>query len=358
MVLLRSLESPLRALSIAAVALAMTACGDSVETQGSGGKGSSTSTSTRSTSASSGSETTSSEGTANGPSTGTNGVTSGSSGTGGAVGCLMDVSAGHHKASCAGGIDYDVEIPAACTQGSCGLIVDLHGYTMTGDSEDKNTNMRALGEQNGYVVVQPTAPKDTLQQPAWDQPTHVPLVFTFLSDLAQSLPIDPKRIHAMGFSQGGGMTFRLLCTHADFFASGAPGSALPGCEFTGTNQPSQEVDILQVHGVEDGVLNFQTYAVPQRDAVLNGGWPFGQPTVLETDAKHTATRWVTTSGTVFEFWQHDYQTNAVVLIPLKGHCVPGGNDFNGTPAGYSCDDTNTFVFGQLAMQFFMAHPKS
>lgn len=281
-----------------------------------------------------------------------------STGSGMPVGCLMDVSAGHHQVMCDGGITYDVEIPAACTQGPCGLVVDLHGYTMTGASEDKNTGMRALGQAHGYVVVQPTAPKDALQLPSWDQATHAPLVYAFLHDLAASLPIDPKRIHAMGFSQGGGMTFRLMCSHADFFASVAPAGAITGCEFTGANVPSEEVDILQVHGVIDGVVNFNAVAIPQRDAVLNGGWPFGAPSVVVDDGMHKATRWVTQSGTVFEFWQHDYQTSAVVaLVALKGHCVPGGSDFNGFPAGYSCEDMNTFVFGQLAMQFFLDHPK-
>jgi len=354
MFLVMALRARARLLAAAALGLALSACGNAVAT-GAGGASASSGETGKTTAT----------GTQTGSSSTTSGTTStlspdgsSSSGAGGAVGCLTDVSAGHHKASCAGGIEYDVEIPAACTQSACGLVVDLHGYTMTGDSEDKNTNMRALGQQNGYVVVQPTAPKDLVQEPSWDQATHVPLVFAFMKDLAQSLPIDPKRIHAMGFSQGGGMTFRLLCTHADFFASGAPGGALPGCEFSGTNIPSEEVDILQMHGRQDGVVNFQAQAVPQRDAVLNGGWAFGAPSVLEDDGKHKATRWVTGNGTVFEFWEHDYLTNAVVVVPLKGHCVPGGNDFNGVPAGYSCNDVNTFAFGQLAMQFFLAHPKS
>ncbi len=286
--------------------------------------------------------------------------TGASSGSGMPIGCLTDVSAGHHKVSCDGAIDYDVEIPEACTQGACGLIVDLHGYTMTADQEDKNTGMRARGQQNGYVIVQPTAPKDAFQYPSWDQATHIPLVYAFLHDLAASLPIDPKRVHAMGFSQGGGMTFRLSCTHANFFASVAPGAALyPGCEFSGSNKPSEEVDILQMHGHQDGILSFNAQAVPARDAVLNGGWTFGAPAVFANDAKHKATRWTTTNGTVFELWEHDYQSaNLALLVPIKGHCVPGGGDFMNTPAGYSCDDQNTFVFGQIAMQFFIDHPKS
>lgn len=273
------------------------------------------------------------------------------------VGCLMDLSAGHKTVTCDGGIVYEVEIPAACTQGPCGLLVDLHGYTMTASSEDENTGMRALGQANGYVVVQPTATKDNFGQPSWNQPTDAQRVYQFLADLAASLPIDKKRIHAMGFSQGGGMAFRLVCDHADFIASAAPIGAIRGCEFAGANTPSEEVDLLMVHGHADAVVNFQSVAVPQRDDALDA-WPFGAPTTIEEDAKHEARRWTTPSGTVFEFWEHDYETSAVVFfVGIKGHCVPGGSDFDGPPAGYSCEDTNTFVFGELAMEFFKAHPK-
>jgi hypothetical protein len=154
-----------------------------------------------------------------------------------------------------------------------------------------------------------------------------------------------------------GMTLRLLCTHADFFASGAPIGALEGCEFEGANAPSEEVDILQVHGHSDAVVSFDAVAIPQRDAIL-GGFSFGAPSIIEQDAGHTATRWLTPSATVFEFWEHDYETSAtVVFVGLDGHCVPGGDDFDGLPAGYSCEDVGTFVFGELAMQFFLAHPK-
>ena len=153
------------------------------------------------------------------------------------------------------------------------------------------------------------------------------------------------------------MAFRLLCDHANFFASGAPVGAIAGCEFSGQNTPSEEVDILQVHGRTDAVVSFTGVAVPQRDAAL-AAWPFGAPSVLEDDGAHRATRWTTTNGTVFEFWEHDYQTSdQVVFVGIVGHCVPGGADFDGTPAGYSCENANTFVFGQLAMQFFQAHPK-
>jgi polyhydroxybutyrate depolymerase len=361
----------LRTTTAAALALALAACGDdSTASTGTGGgagttsadaataTGATTSTGSSGEGGAAAVTTTSSGATtsgAGGDAAGSGGSGSGSGGAGAA--CLQDLSAGHHEVSCEGGITYDVEIPAACVDGACGLIVDMHGYTMTGAAEEENTLMRALGQASGYVIVQPTAPADNLGFPSWDQAVHPSLVHQFLVELTEGLPIDLARIHAMGFSQGGGMTFRLLCQHADFFASGAPIGAIAGCEFEGANTPSEEVDILQVHGRQDAVVDFATVAIPQRDDAL-GAWDFGDPEVVESDDDHTATRWVTSSGTVLEFWEHDYVTSATaVFVPIEGHCVPGGEDFDGAPAGYSCEDEGTFVFGELAMAFFQAHPK-
>src|ERR1041385_8295746 len=70
--------------------------------------------------------------------------------------CLPDPSAGHHVYAC-NGIDFDVEVPAACTNGGCGIILDVHGLTMSAGMEDANTELRSRGRAAGYVVVQPSA---------------------------------------------------------------------------------------------------------------------------------------------------------------------------------------------------------
>lgn len=366
----------MRRTALLLLALGLFACGDDSPTDtGSGGSDRSTTGATSGGPGSTGATSTStSASSGDGGADGSGGATSttssssdggdasgggGDTGSGGSagVGCLQDLSAGHHEVSCEGGIAYDVEIPDACVDGPCGLVVDMHGYTMNADSEDENTGMRALGRERGYVVVQPTAPMDGFGLPSWDQAIHAPLVFAFLEDLASTLPIDASKVHAMGFSQGGGMTFRLICAHADFFASGAPIGALAGCEFEGANTPSEEVDILQVHGHADAVVNFQSVAIPQRDAALDA-WTFGEPDVFDGDDDFTATRWTTDGGTDFEFWEHDYTTSAqVVFVSIEGHCVPGGTDFDGAPAGYSCEDEDTFVFGEIAIDFFESHRK-
>ena len=281
------------------------------------------------------------------------GTTSVSTGTGGTPPpplCAADISVGHHVFTCDGGIKYDVEIPPSCAVAGCGLVVDIHGFTMNADLENKGTQMQALGKKNSYIIIQPTAPG---LPASWDQTTHAPLVFAFVEGLGAALAADPKRIHAMGFSQGGGMTWRLLCAHADYFASASPLGGLAGCEFTGANVPGQEIPILQVHGRKDAVVNFQSIALPQRDAAL-AYWMNGPGVVLEDDGMHKATRYTTAAGTRFELWEHDYVAGSFIL---GGHCFPGGIDKGASPFQFGCTAAGTFIYGELAMQFFLDHPR-
>lgn len=276
-----------------------------------------------------------------------------SSSTGGAtpmpLGCVTDVSAGHHVFPCDGGITYDVEVPTGCASGGCGLIVDVHGFTMDASQEEAATGMRGRGNDHGYVVVQPTAPG---VPHSWDQATHAPLLFSFVSDMATAMAIDPHRRHMMGFSQGGGMTWRMVCSHADFFASAAPLGGITGCEFSGPNVPSREVPMVMTHGHLDNVVSFTGIAIPQRDAAL-AYWGDGAGTVFDSDPAHTATRYETAAGTIFEFYEHDYTAGSAIL---GGHCSPGGSDVGASPFQFGCQQPGTFVYGEVAMQFFLDHP--
>jgi poly(3-hydroxybutyrate) depolymerase len=269
------------------------------------------------------------------------------------MGCFTDVSPGHHQFSCDGSLTYDVEVPAACASGGCGLVLDVHGLTMNADQEDQGSHMRALGDQYGYVVVQPTAPGAI---PSWDPTsTFGPLVFSFVQTAAAAMAVDPHRLHGMGFSQGGGMTWWMICHHADVFASMAPLSAggVAGCTFLGSDVPSQQIPILDAHGHKDNVVNFQLSAIPQRDAAL-AYWQFGPGAVFEMDSAHTATRYLTDGGTPFEFYEHDYQAGSSLL---GGHCFPGGTDVGPLPDQFGCADPQQFDWGQRAMDFFRAHPR-
>src|SRR5262245_3694540 len=49
--------------------------------------------------------------------------------------CFPDPGPGHRVYAC-NGIDFDVEVPPACAGGGCGIILDVHGLTMSAAMED------------------------------------------------------------------------------------------------------------------------------------------------------------------------------------------------------------------------------
>ena len=315
-------------------------------------------------------------GNVTGGGTGGGSVTGGGTGTGGGgvvapTGCVSAVTSGHHSFSC-DSVTYEVEIPAACTSGGCGIVFDVHGATMTAEAEDKSTGLKTSAAALGYVVVQPTSPSVAFTH-TWTPSTDDPKVWTFLQQIVTALAINPKRIHVTGFSQGGAMTWRMLCAHADVLASVAPVAAADGqtfgtvtppfvldCAFTGSALPSRQVPILQMHGTADALVPFSK-ATQQRDAVVSA-WALGAPVTVTTNPKFVHTRYTSASGTVVEFLQHDYTAPTNLVYYLGGHCLPGGQDLptSSIPSAtmyFSCSEPTGFSWGQRVMQFFVAHPK-
>ncbi|HTU57213.1 MAG TPA: hypothetical protein VMF89_02250, partial [Polyangiales bacterium] len=144
--------------------------------------------------------------------------------------------------SCGESVVFDVSVPATCTSKACGLIFDVHGWTMSGPIQEQNTGLAALGRQEGYIVVQPSAP-----DASWNAETHDRVVSDFLKLAVEVWRVEPRRVHFTGFSQGGGMTYRMRCALADTLASVAPvsmrGSACPA----GT----KALDTLYIMGKDD-----------------------------------------------------------------------------------------------------------
>jgi len=284
------------------------------------------------------------------------GAPSGDAGPPAVEGCFTDVGAGHHVFACAG-IDYDVEISAPCAAGGCGLIFDVHGATMNAASEDRNTNLRALGSAAGYIVVQPTGPATAIG-PQWDPARDDPKVFAFLELTARVLRVDARRIHFTGFSQGGFMSWRMLCDHAEVFASIAPaaacGTLFRHCPFTASDRPEAELPVLYVHGSRDNIVPGCGGAM--RDTVV-ASWSMTPSSPVSMDADYTWSRYASASGNVFEFIDHSYSARSLIL---GGHCLPGSTDISSSTFaidGYGCDHTSPITWGAAVLAFFQAHPR-
>jgi polyhydroxybutyrate depolymerase len=274
------------------------------------------------------------------------------------TGCIDDVRAGAHRYTC-DGLVYDARVPSTCLKEPCGLIFDVHGFSMSGEMEEANTNLADLGEEHGYVVFQPNA-AGTPPIASWMPATDDDKVFAVLKLAMEVWHIDPDRVHFTGFSQGGAMTWRMLCKHADVFASVAPG-AEAAC-FHDADVPSREVPILYLHGTADALVSFSGVAAPQRDRVV-AAWNMDAGETIAGDEAYTRTRHTSAEGTVFELLQHDYQAKEgpCLIVVLGGHCFPGSTDpggATGQACSFACVGDNAFHWGEEVMAFFRTHPRA
>ena len=286
--------------------------------------------------------------------------------------CFPDPGAGHHVYAC-GGLSFDVEVPASCAGGGCGLILDVHGLSMSAVIEDANSGLRARGGDAGFVIIQPNA-NPAPPQSSWSE-SDDPKVYDFLTRAIAVFAIDPDRVHMTGFSQGGFMTWRFLCAHADVFASVAPAAAasncpvvgnptgVAACSFTGAQVPSRKLPILYMHGRSDQNYIPFTCAQPQVDAIVTA-WGLTANGVVGSSPSYTRTRWSDASGTVVELIAHDYSSNEQVPFVsasiLRGHCFPGSTDPGDQPGqlfSFRCQQPASFVWGAEVVEFFVAHPR-
>lgn len=277
------------------------------------------------------------------------------------AGCITDVSAGDHTFTC-DGLQVDMRVPAACEAPGCGLILELHGDTGTGLLMDAHLAMRDLGDQYGYVVLAPTGPAlGSMPGSTWTPDDDATLV-DMLGQFAAVFRVDARRIHVTGFSRGGLVTWRLLCDHADLFASAAPGGAGDGAAFgeatcfSQGRAPTRPIPILLLMGRTDAEVAYSSMTAI-RDAAIAAYAATG-PQIVAQDADYTHDRWSSPAGALFETFDHAYQTVADGPWGFAlGHCIAGSTSDPYAPQyAIPCQLPNAFVWGQEVMRFFMAHP--
>ena len=103
-------------------------------------------------------------------------------------------------------IGYTVSTPAGCAPaGGCGVVMDVHGFTMTAAQQEQSDNFQILGNSAGYIVIQPTAPEDSNGRHDWFPLIHHEQLLLFLRYAVASFKADRSRVHIMGYSQVSGM---------------------------------------------------------------------------------------------------------------------------------------------------------
>ena len=259
------------------------------------------------------------------------------------VGCITDIDPTVKMvvAGCGGDVTYNVSVPERCATHACGLIVDVHGWTMSGDIQETNTGIAAIGQEEGYIVIQPNAPGSP---PSWSS-SHYSHVAAFVEDALEAWRVDRRRVHITGFSQGGAMTYWMRCNRSDLFASAAP-TAMSGTACTnGLNMPT-----LYIQGNDD--IFISESAIAGTIASFRNRHGLSDELVVATTPDYTWTIYRNPDPSVTQFTAviHNYSANGV-----RGHCILGSV----TPTNpYGCDQPAPAGHGRVVVDFFKNHPRS
>jgi len=148
------------------------------------------------------------------------------------------------------------------------LLVLLHGYGATGDVQSAYLGMEKAADKAGMVYVHPDGTTDATGRQFWnatdaccagvagkssvDDSAYLAAV---IAKVASQYDIDPRRVYVAGHSNGGFMSYRMACDHADVVAAVA---SLEGATFADPKacQPSEPVATLELHGTGDHTIPY------------------------------------------------------------------------------------------------------
>lgn len=243
------------------------------------------------------------------------------------------------------------------------LVVSFHGYSSDALQQAVLTRMNGSSDQHGFVVAYPNGVARSWNAgaccgTAWtDSVDDVGFAKALLARIGDDWCVDPKRIFATGFSNGGFFVHRLACEMSDTFAAIAPVSGVFGMDPTTCNPP-RAVPVLHVHGTGDPIVPYNggTPIVPidlgpvlafrsvvdslqiwrTKNACLGG------PTTIFAQGDATCTEWTSCKG------------GADVVhcrILDGGHTWPGG-----VPIPFVGKTSTDLSATETMFAFFTAHP--
>jgi polyhydroxybutyrate depolymerase len=146
------------------------------------------------------------------------------------------------------------------------MLIVLHGAGGSAEGLRATANFEPLTDQHGFLVVYPAGSKGTIGNlPAgWnageccDSAERAGIDdLAFLSGMVAwmrtQVPVDPKRIYVVGFSDGGRMAYRAACQlSATVAAVGVVSGSLADSRCT----PAQRVAVLHIHGTDDAQIPY------------------------------------------------------------------------------------------------------
>ena len=164
-------------------------------------------------------------------------------------------------------------LPSATgTDAELPLVISLHGFTGNGSQHENYFNLRSRVDESQFMLCVPDGIPNGQGDRFWNatdfccdfggqRPDDSGYLRSLIETIIADHPVDLGSIHVVGHSNGGFMSYRMACDHADLVSSIA---SLAGASFADTSDcvPSEPVHVLQIHGTSDSTIGFYGGCIP------------------------------------------------------------------------------------------------
>jgi polyhydroxybutyrate depolymerase len=235
------------------------------------------------------------------------------------------------------------------------LVLNFHGYGSNPRLQQLTSDFSPVSNDNNFIVAYPDGSMGRIGKRGWDTGLHKGItgddtlfVSNLLNQLQSNFCIQPTKIYATGFSNGGGFVNLLACTMADRIAAFAPVS---GSYVTPSKdcQPNRPVPIIEFHGTGDEVNPYNGDTAKHEPTVTS--WLHGW---VQRDGCNTTPKIQKVNDSTTSYsWTSCQAQAAVVHYKIDGgqHIWPTA-DFKQTTNGKLVSENAATVI----WQFFVKHP--
>lgn len=158
--------------------------------------------------------------------------------------------------------NYILHVPASYTGTTATpLVVDFHPIGGSASGEEGSSPYKAKTDAEGVITAYPDGLKGPMGQ-AWNvqgccsTADDTSFARALVADVEKVACIDTKRVYAVGFSMGGGMTHFSGCHLADLFAAGAPAAFDLTKQNVDACKPSRPLTMVIFRGTGDNVVAY------------------------------------------------------------------------------------------------------
>lgn len=163
---------------------------------------------------------------------------------------------------------YEVVLPGREPAAPMPVIIAIHGATGSLETYRKVANLEALARREGILVVYPEGTRvgNVL---LWNAgacclvgprpPDDVDFLLHVLDDVERRFDVDPRRVYAVGMSNGAMMTYRLATEAPERFAAVA---TVAGPMALRHFEPRAPISIMHIQSVDDPILPFAGRRLP------------------------------------------------------------------------------------------------